>query len=89
MARNRRLLLTGTTRCAQAQAKRSASQRTRRLSPVAVSMRNPRSVYTRHGTRANIAANEPSSPALGVLASTTSGRVALMVRYSLHNETRS
>jgi hypothetical protein len=78
-----------TTRCAQTHVTRSVNHKINRLNPVAVSMRNPRNVYTRHETRASIAATDPSSPALGVLEFTMSGRAALMVRYNLHSETRS
>src|ERR1039457_4084213 len=63
IARSRRLGLTQTTRCEHRHAIHSVAHNKARLSPAAVSSRNPRIVYTRQGTRAKNAATEPSSPA--------------------------
>ena len=80
MARARKLGLTQTTRWEHAHATHSAAHNTVRFSPLAVSNRNPRSVYTRQGTRASHAATPVSNPALGVLASTIAGRRRRIVR---------
>ena len=69
-----RLRLLKITWFAQRIATHSNDRNRRRRQPVAVSKRNPRTTYTRTGTRHSQAASIPSNPAFGVDALTIVGR---------------
>ena len=65
----------------------SSDRNRRRRHPVAVSKRNPRTTYTRTGTRQSQAASIPSNPALGVDAFTIVGRSRWISRIVAHKRT--
>ncbi len=74
---------------AQRIATHSNDRNRRRRQPVAVSKRNPRTTYTRTGTRHSQAASIPSSPAFGVDAFTIAGRSRRISRVVAHSARRS
>jgi len=72
-ASKRKLSLLHSTTCAHRAANRSDHSSSHRFNPREDSSFNPRSVYTRCGTRSIQAARFPSKPALGVLKSVIAG----------------
>ena len=74
---------------AQRIASHSSATKSRRAHPVDVSNRNPRTTYTRTGTRQIQAASIPSRPAFGVEAFTIVGRVRRISRIVAHRARRS
>ena len=84
-----RLRLLNRTWFAQRIATHSNDRNRRRRQPVAVSKRNPRTTYTRTGTRHDQAASIPSSPAFGVEALTIAGFRRRISRIVAHNAPRS
>ena len=84
-----RLRLLNTTWFAQRIATHSNDRNRRRRGPVAVSKRNPRTTYTRTGTRHSHAASIPNNPAFGVDALTIVGRSRRISRIVAHSARRS
>ncbi len=84
-----RLRLLNTTWFAHRMATHSNDWNSRRRHPVAVSKRNPRTTYTRTGTRHSQAASIPDNPAFGVDAFTIVGRSRRISRIVAHSARRS